>query len=211
MVKTRVARRSYRRRRAYRRRPTRMYRRPLTTRPRNLVSYKREFFKAQVGGGGGGAAYEFKLTDLPNSGTFINMYDEYRIMAVVFKYVPYINSNATMSLGDTFLATHVIGMDFNDSITPGTRDDVLKLKYHKQFSFGRRFTYMIKPSIAVSLYNSIFTTGYGLGSRKMWISTTSAAIPYYSLKTWYTNSSVSQPFVGEIYMTYYVQFRGVQL
>lgn len=194
-----------RRRRVQRR--TRIYKTPTV----RVMNYKREFLKAQVGGGGGAAAMSFKLSDVPNYASFVNMFDQYRIMCVVYKFVPYVTSNSLMSAGDTFNGYNVVGMDFNDANAPGTQDDVLKLRYHRCFPLTKYFTYKIKPKAEMSFYNTTLTTGYGNASRKIWVDTTNAAIPYYGLKFYYTNASVPISFVGEIYLTYYVQFRNVQL
>lgn len=200
-------RRAARKRYVARRRKLRLFRAPST----RVMNYKREFFKQQVGGGGGGIALSFKLTDLPNSAAFSTMFDQYRIMAVVLKYVPYITANATMTAGDVFNANHVIGMDFNDAIAPGSSDDVYKLKYHKTFALCRYFNYKVKPRTEQSLYNTALTTGYGNASRKVWIDTASGSIPYYGLKLYITNASIAVPFIGELYLTYYCQFRNINL
>lgn len=187
-----------------------IYRRPYTRAVR-VMNYKREFFKQQVGSAGGGIALSFKLTDLPNSSSFTSMFDQYRIMAVVFKYVPYMNATGGYGAVNLFTAANFIGMDFNDNTVPGTRDDILRLRYHKSWNAYRRFTYKIKPRAESILYNTAITVSYGNASRKTWIDTSSDTVPYYCLKAFFTNNSSSVDFLGDIFLTYYVQFRNIQL
>lgn len=119
-------------------------------------------------------ALTFRLNQLPNSGEFTALYDEYRINAVKISFIP--QQTQSVSIGSINNPSNVrffSAIDYNDAGLPTSVDDLRQYqtaKYTSIFRTHKRYIY--KPKI---VDNSSTV-------RTAWIATTSPATLHYGLK-----------------------------
>ena len=121
------------------------------------------------------AAYNFSLSDLPNSTEFTSLYDMYKINCVVLRFIP--QQTQSVSIGSinnpNASARFFSAIDYNDGAAPTSLDDLRQyqscrmtpiLRTHKRVVF--------KPKILDS-------NGFSISP---WMSTANPSTNYYGLK-----------------------------
>lgn len=137
-----------------------------------------------------GVGCAFRLTDVPQATEFVNLFNEYRIDKIEFRFSP------------TFVGTEdVVGQhpsmyytwDPNDAAAPNLSSTLQQFDTCKlvDFSVGQVKTIVGVPRAAQLIYSSEGGSSYGYQANKkaMWIDTSSPsnATPHYGLKLFFRN------------------------
>lgn len=224
-------------RRYVRRRPFRRYQSRTTRRygqvkrigrlPRALVSYrknnvhafKRSVLKAtnistNTTSGALLVAYSFALSDLPNSGEFTALYDQYKITGIKLDFIwrstniSQVETQNTQQQGAPYMY-YVI--DHDDS-TAATVNELREFAKAKRFIFDtgkRTCSVYFKPCTLVENYLTAVTTGYS-PRFDSWIDAGNPSMPYFGFK-----AAVQQPLNGitavasyfDVECTYYMKMK----
>lgn len=133
----------------------------------------------------------FSLNHINGFGELVSLFDNYRIMKVLYRYVvtrnPSDNTGATANKGiyPRIVWTH----DFNDS-TPISRNLIYQRSNMREFYFGdnaqRTKWYTLKPAALAQMYESSTTTAYQ-PKWLQWLDTNDNTAPHYGIKFAYDN------------------------
>lgn len=214
--------------RVYRRRPRKtfrkrrsrkmvMYRRPQT----KIYSFKRSVdllnWNIDAVSAVQYKAYGFALSDLPTVTDFTALFDQFRILAVKITFYPQFNQfqyDGTAS-GTKFGASELYSViDYDDSATPASLDELNQFSTLKRRYFNRPYSRYFKPQIVCKgLLNSAGTNdGYFLAGRKRWLDMATPNVLYQGLKVAFaslnTNALVAQTI--RVQCTYYFQCKNVR-
>lgn len=137
-------------------------------------------------------SFEFKLSDLYSYSEFTTLFDKYKLTRAVVSIQMINNPNAIAYTNTSTTGTGNVGVNFyprlwyiadhDDSSTTtiaaikervGVRSCVLQPNKIKKIS--------VKPAVAVQLYKTATTTGYGPRFNQ-YIDMTDSAVPHYGLK-----------------------------
>lgn len=147
--------------------------------------------------------HAFQLVNVPGYARFTGVYDEYKINAVVFRFVPRLNVNtsAIATYGSIFYA-----VDYDDEDAPADLEAMLRRQGARQKWFlSGPFSVKIKPRFLVQTYETDLNTGYA--NRRGWLDTNDPQVPHYGFKwVWTANTATTI----DVFVKYYVSFRGVQ-
>lgn len=211
--------RFFRRRRRFRRRFPKKMRRaiPKSIRVNNRIhSYKQnaEFTNIQVLANSGftGFSFSFQISDINNSASIGNLYDQFRLNAVKITFWPQLDSYSTTNTSSA-TNTPIIytAIDFDNAATPsnaGTLDQYTTLK--KSY-FKRPHSRYFHPQALAAMYLSSTQTGY-YNVRKPWVNMTNQALPHYGIigAIISTNSADTVEQFVRVTCTYYFQCRNVR-
>lgn len=225
-----VYRRSYTKRRTYRKRPSanRSYRRKFTQRSRAVGHPKDKvhYFKRKVvldpisvltPGNVISGSYAFRLSDLPAPTDFSSLYDQYKIKGVKIYFIPVSNVVVGITGGvsghpGTYFSNRLFtAIDYNDGTAPTSVDQMREYQNSKWTPYNRIHKRWIRP--AVSAVPSSGETLQWPGKSQPWVPTTNNAVYYFGLK--YAMDSVTgitPPSTGDLLYqveaTYYLSFKG---
>ncbi len=157
-----------------------------------------------------GVGRRFRLTDVPTSSDFTNLFDQYRIIGVEAMYV---------------FSTHILAsqarypritfaVDYSDAGNPGTEADVLQYQNAESFQFGQvkhTFKRALKPRAALAAYEGAFS-GYGMASANQWFDCNDPSIEYYGTKEWISNynTTLATGAVLNVYHRYHMEFKNAR-
>lgn len=133
----------------------------------------------------GSATTVFKLNDVNGFTELVNLFDNYRISRVLYRFVITRNPDQATAAGNKGIYPRLVWThDFNDQV-PITRDAIYQRSNLKEFYFGdnKQITpwYSIKPACLIQLYESATSTAYGPKWRQF-MDTADNAAPHYGIK-----------------------------
>lgn len=180
----------------------------------NVLSSKRFVVKATHGGSdtvpSSGAAQTFTLNDIPGNTDFTNLFEEYQIAGIAYRFV--VNRNpdfATVNKG--FPIRIMMVHDHNDSTAPGSFAELQQYPNVRELWLGAdRPTsrwYWLKPNTINVGYTSGVASNYGV-DYKRWIDTGNTFTPYYGLKYLYDQNYAGITLFLEC--KYYVKLKNVK-
>lgn len=175
-----------RRRRSYRKRPM-FKRRRIGFRPRRsrgkVMSFTRSTntFKLDVRDQIDYHSATFSLNDIPNRLEFQNLFDQYRINAVVLEWT-YTAQPPTTPSGEYVTPMLHWCIDNNDATLPVSLTEMGEYKTyrHRPLVAGRPIRMKVYPKPLQMLYQSAVSTAYG--PKKMWINSSDFGVPHYGVK-----------------------------
>lgn len=177
-----------------------------------VYSFKRMTQTTSINPGAAGVnaygAFYYRLVDVPGYTEFTTLFDQYRMTGVKMKFVPRASQNvSTQSMGDL-----VYIIDYDDATAPTSQNQLLENQSVKvRQVFSRPFSVYIRPR---TNFTVIGTSGNQTANIpiKTWLDCASPDANYFGLKwAWVNAASTLSPLPSiDIYITYYVQFRGVQ-
>lgn len=157
-----------------------------------------------------GAGRRFRLSDVPTSSDFTNLFDQYRIVAVeaIYVFSTHILASQARYPRITF------AVDYSDASLPGSEADVLQYQNVECFQFGQvkhTFKRVLKPRAALAAYEGAFT-GYGMASPNQWFDTNDASVEYYGTKEWLSNYNtvLATGAVINVYHRYHMEFKNAR-
>lgn len=153
-------------------------------------------------------ALSFKLSDLPATSDFVNLFDEYMITKIKLQFIP---TNATAQLpAITTYSTpwFMIVVDHDDSTVPTTYDTLLQYPRCKIVSMTRGFNLTFTPKSAKMIYQSAVATAYG--TNKSYIDMANPDVPHYGIKYALAATSYISQFSYTIFAEYTFMCKGVR-
>lgn len=156
------------------------------------------------------AAYNFNLNQLPGVGDFTALFDQYKITGAKLTYTPALSEGV---LNPTFASAATLGysrvhsvIDYDDSSTPTSEDQLLEYGSHKSTAPFRTHTRFIKPKMLQEIYRSSVGTAYSPRAGQF-IDLSYPDVPHYGIKVWVsapnTPSGVQGSITYKVYMTLY--------
>lgn len=118
-------------------------------------------------------AYEVTLASFPDSAEFTALFDQYRIAALEFTFVP-VTSNGTGSPLYTVI-------DYDDSSPLTLVGQVLEYDTLQITQPGQFHKRSLIPQVSTTVYNTAITSGYSSKSMQ-WIDAGNPNVPHYGLK-----------------------------
>lgn len=214
--------RSKRSRRLRSRRYKSVIRRNRTTLGRNGISVCRQYYGIINFSGGSTInpypnAATFQISDIPSIAAY-NLFDQYRINAVVVKFYPPYDKGGLFQAGATYSPPVLLhtAIDLDSATALGINDLSTYQSYHV-FDLTRTgskpVAIKIRPRYLEEIYRGISSTGYKIGQQRGWLDNAQQDIPHYALKftfeamggsgTWPTS------FVIRYQVKYYVSFKNL--
>lgn len=147
----------------------------------------------------------FQLQNVPNSGEFTALFDQYKINGVKVVFMPRANSSEVGT--NQGLIKFFSAIDYDDNTAPTSINDLLQYENMKCTNTSKDHKRYLRPKIAREIYNSVTTTAYGPTSG--WIDCTNAAVPHYGIK-YALQQLPSGAQSMDIKVTYYLAFKNVR-
>lgn len=183
----------------------------------NSLVTKRFVFKTTVAGSdvssSAGGSSQFVLSDVPGYTEFTNMFDQYKLTGVRYRWVnfrdPTSNYNTASALNGVFPRVGWVH-DYDESSTPGSfaqlqEYDTFREVYLRSDTNASRW-FWIKPKFLRQLYQFV-GTGYEVAPEQ-WLSTNVSSTPFYGLKYFYDGVTNGNQLRLECY--YYLSFKSVK-
>lgn len=148
-----------------------------------------------------------QLSQVPNFGEFVALFDQYKIMGVKWRFSPRANSAEVGTNQGLVKFMTAIDTDGAPAGAPApVMTDLLQYESLKVTSSNREHVRYVKPRIASTVFNTALTSGYA--PRTAWIDCENNTVPHYGL------SYVLQQLPAgnqsyDIQVTYYLAFKNV--
>jgi len=156
-----------------------------------------------------GGAMEFKLTDVPSTSDFTNLFDRYEIEQVDIE-INNVHNSSTGTNGNTAMPVITYVPDFDDSAIPANASVISQYQRAKTWTFrgdGKPLKISLKPRVQVPVYQSGMTSAYSAGAAGTKVDLAYSAVPHYGLKLWLENCySGTTPVVGQTNLTFKVKY-----
>jgi len=151
----------------------------------------------------------FQLSNLDNSSSFENVWDQYRIDAIRMTCKPQQNAIGLTTNSTTSLVPLYCVIDYDNTSNLGTAaaareyDNVIVLEP------GESFTRVFQPRIALSAYSGAFTSFANMAPQ--WIDCASPSVQHYGIKILVPGVTAAQTMLQswDITYEYYISFRSV--
>jgi hypothetical protein len=154
-----------------------------------------------------GVGRRFRLSDVPGSSDFTNLFDQYRIVAVeaIYVFSTHILASQARYPRITFC------VDYSDASNPASENAILEYQNAESFQFGQvkhTFKRVLKPRAALGAFEGAFT-GYGMAPLGMWFDAADSAIEYYGTKEWLSNynTTIATGAQVNVYHRYHLEFK----
>lgn len=156
-----------------------------------------------------GISFTFEVLNLPNISAFQALYDEYKLCAIKFMYMP--TSNSSSPSEPTYLMHNVI--DYDDAVNLTSIAQAEQYQTHRVYPGTRTWTRYFKPRYAGAATTTTGGTALASMSRRGWLDMTNAGISvaHYGIKIFcdYPEPLLQQQ-NAQTYATFYVMFRSVR-
>lgn len=156
---------------------------------------------------GVGASLEFSLADDPSTSDLTSLFDQYRILQVVVRFIP-----VTLVFGASTSATSfpslLTAIDYDDNVAPASAQVMRQYGTCQTTSVNTYVERTLNPQAALSAYQGTFTA-YSAAPRSQWFDCAFPSVEFYGLK-WFTTpvSVVSGSYIlFNIECEYVMQFR----
>jgi len=155
-------------------------------------------------------AYNFNLNQLPGVSEFTALFDQYKITGAKLQFTPALSEgilNPTTPSAATlgYSRFHSV-IDYDDSTTPTSEDQLLEYGSVKSTAPFRTHTRFIKPKMLQEIYRSAVGTAYSPRSGQ-YIDLTYPDVPHYGIKVWCsapnTPAGVQGSIAYKVYLTLY--------
>ncbi len=132
----------------------------------------------------------FSFNQIPGYTDLAAVYDQYRILKVVIHHTSLASGIVQMGTpgnGVNLPPTFLICTDYDDSVAPGTLDELREYTTCKNVPVNKNFSYTILPKSSTMVYEGVAATGYS-PKYGQWLSTSDPGIPHYGVK-WGINTN----------------------
>lgn len=179
----------------------------------NTLSTKRFVIKQIIGGSdatpGGVYAWTFNLQDVPAYSEFVNLFEEFKIAGIAYRWIVNRDTNQSTGTNDGFYPRLMWVHDHTDSSVPANFAELQQYPKVNEvwLSPNRQSTkwYYFKPNTIDVGYTSGVVSNYGI-NYKRWIDTGTSGAPYYGMKLVYDALYAGLQVFLEC--KYYLRFRG---
>lgn len=150
----------------------------------------------------------YKLSDVPNSGDFQNLFDLFRINKVAVRFIPKFTGTSASSGNLDALGQFVSVLDFTDADTPVNINQLLEYENVRRSKLSSVHRRVFCPSVSMIGYKGPFTNSYA-PRWKQWVNMTDVATLHYGLKFAVDNQGGSA-IDYDVYTTLYFSCRQVK-
>ncbi len=157
-------------------------------------------------------SFAFALANCPQSPTFHDLFDSYRIRGVKVKAMPLTNS----SPGANNVYTMLSSIDYDDDTHATVNQLINRANVRTNIispNGGHRqtFQWSVVPRYQTMVYETATGTGYTQGAKKAWLNTQDAKVPHFGLKiVWDTDTLLNSPVIWQFYVTYDLEFKSIK-
>jgi len=114
------------------------------------------------------------LSNFPNYNEFVNLFDEYRIVQLVYEFLPFMNTNSAPPIYTV--------IDPDDGMVPTSADQLRQFDTCRIVPSSVYFERTCTPMLSSSLYSGTFTSYGNIRPTQVWVDTSSASVQFYGLK-----------------------------
>lgn len=154
-------------------------------------------------------AFGYNINQLPNVSEFINLFDHFRINAVVSKFYLQIDPAATNTQTSAVIPRMYWVKDYNDSAAPVDIATLRQYNNMRQRTLNpyRPITIKVRPAVLTNMYEGVATTAYS-PKWKCWIDTNDPATPHFALKWAIENFPTG--YTVKVEHTFYISCKNVR-
>lgn len=158
-----------------------------------------------------GGGQFFKLNDLTNSSEFTNLFDQYMITGIQYRFVTRINPDIVTTVTNRGVYPVLRWVHDHDDVTsPSSATELYQYPAMREFNFTSdknctRWMYL-KPALANEVFGTVVQTAYAPKWRQ-WCDCNYAGIQHYGIKYYADNCYSGQSIYLEC--KYILKFRGV--
>lgn len=121
----------------------------------------------------------FALSDLPNYTEFTSLFDQYRIIEVEVRFIPYAGNSACGPYGYSKPDLLVVA-DYDDATPPATTAGLLQYENLQIVHGNAPLTVRVRPHAALAAYSGAFTSYANV--EHMWMDSGSPNVQHYGVK-----------------------------
>ncbi len=149
----------------------------------------------------------FTVGSLPNWGSFLSLYDQYRIKKISAHVIPKYDVNLLVSVADLDRLTPEIfsAIDFDDAAAPASVQELLEYESCIRTRGPVEHVRTWKPSILLAAYESVATSGY-VRAFDQWLDCNDDTVPHYGLKLAITPHTTNVTDTSVLYFDTFVEF-----
>lgn len=145
--------------------------------------------------------YYFQATNLGNWASFSALFDQYRILAIRFAFLPRTN----VVSGTAYNPPLYTVIDYDDLNTIGSKSGYTQRQNCTETSVYQSLERTFAPRFDFAAYSGVFTS---YANTVGWIDCGSPTVQHYGLKVFIESCSTPAP-VWDLKVEYYIQFREV--
>lgn len=170
------------------------------------TAYRQNFISASTAGSSV-ASINFQLANIPNVTDFTNLYDQYMIKAVQVKFIPRVSE---VSAGASAMGNLWIILDYDDSVVPGSLNQMLQYQNVKRSQNNKIHTRYLKPAIANEVFATGIATAYN-AKKNVWLDATNDAVEHYGIKIWVDQLPAGSATIQyDVVTKFYLAFKNVR-
>lgn len=172
------------------------------------------------------ADYVFKLTDVINYSEFTTLFDQYKILKVVFKIQMITNPDSANPLNVAASSTTTYYNNptnwfpkfwYIRDYDSGSSETISSIKERQGAKFfvmkpNKEYSIALKPMVQVQTYKTSVSTGYA--PKRLWLDIADTSVPHYGLKTVIDclglDPNDTYPFKFRYETKFYLGFKGVR-
>lgn len=151
------------------------------------------------------------LSNVVNNSEFTTLFDQYRINAIVLKFIPRLNMVQVPTVVGQAPINNIPTLhwvyDYDDANAPSNVDELLQYNNYRCCNFDKTVTMKIKPRFSLAAYSGAFTS-YKPASG--WLDCASPSIQHYGVKFAVDSFTAGQFIDFIIRPIYYLSFRYVR-
>lgn len=148
------------------------------------------------------ASYSFQINNLPNNTEFLSLFDQYRIVKVQMRFIPY-QTVANPTASKSILVTVA---DYDDSSNLTSLGDAYQYPTCRITNALGEHIWTIKPRIAKAAYGSGVFTSYA-NDAAQWIDSASPTVSHYGIKAYLTADQGSVRNSWKVIYKYWIECR----
>lgn len=165
--------------------------------------YEPGFYSLLAGGAAVGASKVFTLNDVPQSGEFTALYDQFQIKAIKIQLIPRFTEVPNSSTQGNMWSV----LDQDDATPPPNIDTVLQYQNVKRTQMNKIHTRYFKPRVAREVFSSGITSTYS-PAKNTWIDVAAPGTEHYAIKFWFDSRATNV--IYDVQTTYYLAFKNVR-
>lgn len=153
--------------------------------------------------------FAFAFSDLPQSGSFSALFDQYKIDWIVIKFMPRGNMNQASATNNQIMGTYLTAIDLDDTANISTEDALRQFVTCQEYEMYQPHTRQFKPHVAIAAYGgSVFTSFANAGNQ--WIDFANTGVPHYGCRTMLTNTNNNNDCYIDVRCEYYFSCKNVR-
>jgi hypothetical protein len=145
----------------------------------------------------------FALSQIPNYGNLVALYDDYQIEKVEVTFSLRVNPG-----GGSALPRLSIYPDFDDATAPPSIGNVFNHPRVQQHAFSEahpEFKICVEPRVSIPAYQGAFT-GYTVAPSKVWVDCANAGVQHYGIKYGIENFTDTNQYL-DVYFKFFLAMR----